>query len=320
MTPSESRQGREVGGLHESPLITFRPRVPVYTMEYCMNAADIDSRYFGKTERRVTLVGLGGEGILRTHGQDERASAVIREAIDRGITYFDCARAYAGSEGYYGMVWKQRPDLRAKVFQAGKSAQRTRAGAMSDLEVTLKTMGLDCLDLWQIHDVRTRADLDEISGPGGALEAFVEARRSGKTKYIGVTGHHDPEILGEAVRDWPVDSVMMPVNPVEAVIGGFLDRTLPAARRKGLAVIAMKVLGGGHYLFADAGVTAERLIRFALSQDISVAIVGCSSPSHVETLVEAGRPCQPMDVDEQRALTALFEPGARRMAFYRGVR
>jgi aryl-alcohol dehydrogenase-like predicted oxidoreductase len=288
-------------------------------MEHCMNATDIECRNFGKTERRVTLVGLGGEGVLRTHGQEEKASAVIREALDRGITYFDCARVYAGSEGYYGKVWKQRPDLRAKVFQASKSARRTRAGAMSDLDATLKTMGLDHLDLWQIHDVRTREDLDEISGPGGALEAFVEARRSGKTKYIGVTGHHDPEILGEAVRDWPVDSVMMPVNPVEAVIGGFLDRTLPAARTKGLAVIAMKILGGGHYLFADAGVTAKRLIRFALSQDVSVAIVGCSSPAHVETLVEAGRPHQPMDEEEQRAMTALFEPAARQLAFYRGV-
>jgi len=245
--------------------------------------------------------------------------AVIRQAIDRGITYFDCARVYAGSEGYYGKVWKERPDLRAEIFQASKSARRTRAGAMSDLDVTLATMGLDHLDLWQIHDVRTRGDLDEISGPGGALEAFVEARQSGKTRYIGVTGHHDPEILAEAVRDWPVDSVMMPVNPVEAVIGGFLDRTLREARRKGLAVIAMKVLGGGHYLFADSGITAWNLIRFALSQDISVAIVGCSSPAHVETLVEAGSPCQPMDMDEQHAMKALFEPVAHRLAFYRGV-
>jgi predicted aldo/keto reductase-like oxidoreductase len=173
--------------------------------------------------------------------------------------------------------------------------------------------------LWQIHDVRTRADLDEISGPGGALEAFVEARQSGKAKNIGVTGHHDPRVLEEAVRDWPVDSVMMPVNPVEAVLGGFLDRTLPAARRKGLAVIAMKVLGGGHYLFPDSGITPRNLIRFALSQDISVAIVGCSSPAHVETLAETGRSFTPMNEEEKQAMAELFATAARRLAFYRGV-
>lgn len=288
-------------------------------MEPWMDITDIATREFGNTATRVSLVGLGGEGILRTHGQEERAAEVIHAAIENGITYFDCARVYAGSEAYYGRVWKNRKELRSRVFQASKSAQRTKSGALSDLDVTLKTMGLDHLDLWQIHDVRTEDDLNRIGGAGGALEAFVEAKRSGKTRFIGVTGHHDPQILMQAVTDWPVDSVMMPVNPVEAALGGFLDRTLPAARRKGLAVIAMKVLGGGHYLFPDAGITAQNLIRFALSQDITVAIVGCSSAAHVETLAQMGRSFLPMDAGERRAITELYAPAARRLAFYRGV-
>jgi len=284
-----------------------------------MHAADIDTRRFGSGEVRVTLVGLGGEGVLRTHGQEERAVAVIQAAVDAGITYFDCARVYAGSEGYYGRLWKSRPDLRPGVFQASKSARRTKSGAMADLEITLETMGVDHLDLWQIHDVRTQEDLNRISGPGGALEAFVEARSSGKVRFIGVTGHHDPEILLEAIREWPVDSVMMPVNPVEASLGGFLDRTLPAARQKGLAVIAMKVLGAGRYLFPEAGVTAQTLIRFALSQDVTTAIVGCSVPTHVQALAEVGRPFRPMDTREQDLVIELYAPAARRLAFYRGV-
>ncbi|MCU0588002.1 MAG: aldo/keto reductase [Syntrophobacteraceae bacterium] len=284
-----------------------------------MHTADIDTRELGSSGRPVSLVGLGGEGILRTQGQEDGASQVIRRAVEQGITYFDCARAYAGSEGYYGKFWRHHPELRARVFQASKSAQRTRSGALSDLDVTLKTMGVDHLDLWQIHDVRDQDDLDRISGPGGALEAFVEARQTGKVGSIGVTGHHDPEILLRALRDWPVDSVMMPVNPVEAILGGFLTRTLPEARRKGLAVIAMKVLGAGRYLAPPEGATPRNLIRFALSQDVSVAIVGCSTPGHVDTLVESGRPFHPMGLEEQRELVARFEPVSRRMAFYRGV-
>jgi aryl-alcohol dehydrogenase-like predicted oxidoreductase len=284
-----------------------------------MNHTDIDTRSFGRSERKVTVVGLGGEGVLRTHGQEEKASDVIHEAIRQGITYFDSARAYAGSEGYYGRFWRENPSARSKVFQASKSAQRTRAGAMRDLEQTLKTMCIDHLDLWQIHDVRAQEDLDQISGPGGALEAFVEARQSGKARFIGVTGHHDPRILTRAVQEWPVDSVMMPVNPIEAALGGFLDSTLAAAREKGLGIIAMKVLGGGHYVAPGLEATAQTLIRFALSQDVSVVIVGCSIPDQVAELAGAGRPFRPMDAEEQERIRAFFQPAAREMAFYRGV-
>lgn len=284
-----------------------------------MHGTDIDTRGFGKAERPVSLVGLGGEGILRTHGQETRATAVILEAIEQGITYFDCARVYKGSESYYGRIWGDRPSVRQGVFQAGKSAERTRMGAQTDLERTLRTMKIDYLDLWQIHDVRTEEDLARISGPDGALEAFVQAREAGKTRFIGVTGHHDPYILTRALREWPLDSVMMPINPVEATLTGFMDTTLPEARTKGLAVIAMKVLGAGHYVAPQAGITPQMLIRFALSQDITVAIVGCSTPEHVDLLAQAGRPFSPLSPKEQDEIVQAFKPMARKMAFYRGV-
>lgn len=284
-----------------------------------MQTNDISVRQFGNTGSEVTCVGLGGEGILRTYGQEEAAEAVIREAMDQGIQYFDCARAYAGSEGYYGRIWSKSPHERAKVFQAGKSAQRSRKKAMEDLDGTLRTMAVDHLDLWQIHDVRTEADLEAISGPDGALEAFIQAKEAGKTRFIGVTGHHDPAILSRAVAEWPVDSVMMPINPVEGVLGGFLDSTLPLAVEKGVAVIAMKVLGASHYLSPDIGLTADLLIRFALSQPITVAIVGCSLPEHVQVLASAGRNFAPLDRVDQTDLIDLFSPYARRLAFYRGV-
>jgi aryl-alcohol dehydrogenase-like predicted oxidoreductase len=243
---------------------------------------------------------------------------VIQEALRQGITYFDSARAYAGSQEYYGTVWTRQPELRDRVFQASKSASRDREGALADLEDTLAKMGTDRLDLWQIHDVRTEADLKTISGPGGALEAFLEARASGKARFIGVTGHQDPAILTKAVEAWPVDSVMMPVNPAEGALPGFLDSTLPRAKEKGIAVIGMKILGQSHYLQPEGGLTADLLIRYALSQAIDVAIVGCSTPEEVKALAGVGRDPRPMSEEEQRALVDVFRPHAGRLAFYRG--
>jgi aryl-alcohol dehydrogenase-like predicted oxidoreductase len=283
-----------------------------------MENISIVRRPFGATGVEVSAVGLGGEGILRTFGEEDRALAVIGEAFKSGITYFDCAQAYAGSESYYGRFWSQHHRHRNQVFQASKSAKRTREGALADLDSTLRTMAIDHLDLWQIHDVRTVEDLRAIAGPDGALEAFLEAKAQGKTRFIGVTGHHDPAVLAAAVRDWPVDAVMMPVNPVEGALGGFLDTTLAAAREKGIAVIAMKVLGAGHYLAPAAGMSAEVLIRFALSQPITVAIVGCSSPEHVNILAQVGQDVTPLPADEMAAIIDLYRPSSRRLAFYRG--
>ena len=264
-------------------------------------------------------VGLGGEGILRTHGRASEARHVIHEAVDQGITYFDSARVYADSEVYYGSVWQEQPETRSRIFQTSKSASMQREGALTDLERTLERLGTTYLDLWQIHDVRTEEDLEAIGGPGGALEAFVEARSTGKVRFIGVTGHHDPGILTKAVQAWPVDAVMMPVNPVEEIFGGFLTSTLPAAKERGLAVIGMKILGASHYVHPKLGVTPELLIRFALSYDIPVAIVGCSTVDEVKTLADVGRDGKPPSDEERLQLVQKFEPYARRLAFYRGV-
>lgn len=276
-------------------------------------------RPFGGSGPSVTQVGLGGEGVLRTYGRENEARAVIEEAAAQGITYFDTAPAYSGSQGYYGRFWRSQADLRQAVFQTSKSAERSYAGAMADLKASLQIMGLESLDLWQIHDIRTRQDIQEIEGPEGALKAFLEARETGLVRFLGVTGHHAPKILEHAVKNWSVDAVLMPVNPAEAVLGGFLDRVMGFAGDRGLAVIGMKVLGASHYISQQHGVTAELLLRFALSQPISTAIVGCSSPAQVRALAEAGRNFEPLSKEEEMHLLELFRPHAGRLAYYRGA-
>ena len=280
----------------------------------------ITTRLFGKTGPAVTQVGLGGEGVLRTYGREHEAQSVIEEAAAQGITYFDCAKAYAGSESYYGEFWSRHSEQRSRIFQTSKSASRDLEGAKADLFQTLEIMGLDHLDLWQIHDIRSRDDITNIEGPGGALQTFIEAKDTGLARFLGVTGHHDPKILLHAVKNWPIDAVLLPVNPLEAVLGGFLDAVMAAAKDRGLAVIGMKVLGASHYISPEMGITPELLLRFALSKGITTAIVGCSSPEEVSYLAKVGRKFEPLSSEEEKRLVDLFRPYARKLAFYRGVR
>ena len=186
-----------------------------------------NSRFLKLTGSRERI-GLGGEGVLRTEGRRQEALAMLTAAYEAGIRYYDSAPAYAGSERYYGLFWAQHPERKEGTFQTSKSGQRSADGASEDLGKTLARMGRDHLGLWQIHDVRDAADIREIEGPGGALRAFYDARETGTVRGIGVTGHHDPAVLLHAVTHWDVDSVLLPVNPVEAVIGGFTDQVIPA--------------------------------------------------------------------------------------------
>jgi len=264
-------------------------------------------------------VGLGGEGVLRTEGRENEALAVLSAAYDSGIRYYDSAPAYAGSEEYQGLFWKQHPERRKETFQAGKSAKRDADRAEGDLGRTLSRMGRDHLGLWQIHDLRDEEDIQRLEGCGGALQTFYKARETGTAHGIGVTGHHDPAILLHAVTNWDVDAVLLPVNPVETAIGGFLDRVIPAARERGIGVIGMKVLGAGKYLFPDSGFSAENLVRFALSQDVDMVIVGCSTPGEAQILSRLGRAHTPMDEDEQARMVESVLPYAERLAYYRGV-
>ena len=274
---------------------------------------------FRSGNRKVTAVGLGGEGILRTSGRTSHARRVIQEALAQGLTYFDSAPAYQDSELYLGSIWKENPSVRQKIFQASKTGKRDKKGAQADLEKTLSRLHTDYLDLWQIHDIRSKGDFDAISGPDGALEAFVGAKRAGKVRNIGVTGHHDPDILARAVKEWPVDAVMMPVNPVEELLGGFLTTTLAEARQKKIAVIGMKILGASHYILPKFKISADLLIRYALSHGITVGIVGCSAPDEVQTLARAGIGSKVISIVEKERILNVYRPYSRKLAFYRGV-
>jgi aryl-alcohol dehydrogenase-like predicted oxidoreductase len=273
----------------------------------------IPTRRLGNTGVEVTCLGLGGEGVLRTHGQDKAAAAVIGRALELGMTYLESARAYAGSESYYGQVigpWRE------KIFLASKAHDRTAAGAEQMLHATLRNLRTDRLDLWQVHDVRSEDDLSRIFGPGGAIEAFDKAKRNGKVRFVGVTGHHDPQILLKAFELYPFDTVLMPVNPAEPAWRSFPQSVLPEARRRDMGIIGMKALCRGFGLRVPGCADADRWIRYALGHELSTVVVGCDNPEQVEQNLAAALQ-RSLDAEQRATLEAQVAPFARQLMYYK---
>jgi predicted aldo/keto reductase-like oxidoreductase len=274
----------------------------------------LPKRTLGKTGENVTLLGLGGEGVLRTYNQDQDAVSLIHRAIDLGITYFESARAYAGSESYYGMALKER---RKDIFLASKSHERTEDGALKHLETTLANMRTNFLDLWVVHDVRTPKDLDQIFGPHGAIKAFESARRNKLVRFIGISGHRNPTILSRAIDLFSFDTVLIPVNPAEHHYWSFLEDVLPKAQGKGMGILGMKALSRGICIKIFGVESIDNFLSFALSQPISTLVVGCDNVEQLVKNVQIAKAFQPMAKKEQDILINKVKSYARELMYYK---
>ncbi len=238
----------------------------------------LPTRILGKTGRNVTVFGLGGEGVLRTTGYYKEAQAVIEKALEAGITYFDTAPAYQQSRDYLGeYLWKKVE--REQIFLASKTHDRTYEGTMLLLDDSLRRLKTSYIDLLQLHDLRTAQDIEEIFSDDGAIHALEEARKQGKIKFLGITGHHDPQILISAIKKYDFDTVLLCANAGDNHYLPFISTVIPEARKRGMGVIAMKVAGQGHVL---SSVTMKEALHYTLSQDVDLAIVGCKTPKEVE--------------------------------------
>lgn len=274
----------------------------------------LPKRPLGKTGEQVTLLGLGGEGVLRSFDRDQEAVSLIHRAIDLGITYFESARAYAGSESYYGIALRER---RKDIFLASKSHERTGDGALIHLERTLSNMKTNFLDLWMIHDVRTPKDLDQIFGANGAIKAFESARRNKLVRFIGISGHRNPTILSRAIDLFPFDAVLMPVNPAEPHYWSFIDEVLPKAQKKGMGILGMKTLSRGVCIKIFGVESIETFLRFALTQPISTVVIGCESVEQLEMNIRIAQSFQPMPIKEQGILLNRVKSYARELMYYK---
>jgi aryl-alcohol dehydrogenase-like predicted oxidoreductase len=274
----------------------------------------IPSRILGRTGVKVTSIGLGGEGILRTFNHDRDAYALINRAIDLGINYFESARAYAGSESYYGRSLKER---RKDIFLTSKSHARDKRGALTHLHETLENMHTDHLDLGQVHDMRTEEEIRQVFGPGGAIEAFSEAKEKGLTRFIGVTGHHDPSILVKCIERVDFDTVLMPVNPAEMHYKSFIETVLPVAEKKKMGIIGMKVYCRGFAAKIPWYETMEPFLHFALSHPVTTAVIGCDTIQQLEENVKFASQFTPMPEEKMQQLSRDIRPFARQLMYYK---
>jgi aryl-alcohol dehydrogenase-like predicted oxidoreductase len=254
----------------------------------------------GKSGLRVSKLTLGGYH-MAVRGE-ENAIKIIHRAIDLGVNLFDSAHHYhdGKSDEIYGKAL--RGGLRRKVLLMSKAELRDRAGAMRQLEETLKRMETDYLDLWQCHQVSEPEEVDRILAPGGALEAFVEAKKQGKARHIGFTGHRDPAVhqrLLDAFDGW--ETVQHPVNLIDPHYLSFISTVLPNVRKKGLGLLAMKTNGFGN-IIKNRIATIPECLRFAWSQDVDTVVSGVETVEQLEENVQACKTFRKLSGPEMSAL------------------
>ncbi|HEU5360029.1 MAG TPA: aldo/keto reductase [Candidatus Deferrimicrobiaceae bacterium] len=269
----------------------------------------------GKTGVEVSRLGLGGEGILRTFGQEKKAAALIRAALDLGITYFESARAYAGSESYYGAALGTR---RKEIFLATKSHARSASGAEQHLRESLSALRTDWIDLWQIHDLRTEEDMEALFGPRGAMETFARARQDGVVRFLGITGHENPAILERGMDSADFDAVLLPVNPAEPAHLPFHPTTVLRAAEKGMWVAGMKTLARGALPRLTPDGDPGPFLRYALgTEGVDVIVVGCDSGEQLAQNVRAVEGAPAPAPEERASLEAAVSPLARQLLYYK---
>jgi len=238
----------------------------------------IPTRKLGKTNYHATIFGLGGEGILRTSGYFKEAESVIKKAVEVGVNYFDTAPAYQQSRDYLGkFLWNYA--RRENVFLASKTHDRTYEGTLSLVEDSLRRLNTNYLDLLQLHDLREKEDLSEIFSGNGAIHALEALKKQGKVRFLGITGHHDPNILIEAIKRYDFDTILLCANAGDSHYLPFVTTIIPEARKKEMGVIAMKIASQGHALLS---IKMKEAFDFSLSQDVDLAIIGCRTPQEVE--------------------------------------
>jgi aryl-alcohol dehydrogenase-like predicted oxidoreductase len=262
-------------------------------------------RQLGTTSEMVSAIGLGGAHI---GGQKDPADSIkiVRTAVDRGITFLDNCWDYSDGLAEVRMGQALRDGYRQKVFLMTKVDGRNAETYNKQLEQSMGRLQTDMIDLVQFHEIIRMEDPDRIFAPGGAIEAAVAARKAGKIRYIGFTGHKDPAVhlrmleMAEKHK-FHFDTVQMPINVMDAHFRSFVHQVVPVAVKQGIGVLAMKTLGGGQILKSNT-VQAVEALHYALSQPVSVVITGMDSLPIVDQAFEVARTFKPLTDTQLQAL------------------
>jgi predicted aldo/keto reductase-like oxidoreductase len=262
-----------------------------------LKAGDIPQRVLGKTGQSLTIIGQAGGRFPNI--SFEQAKAVTLRAYDLGINYFDNARIYwnGKSEEVYGAVL---PPFRKNIFLTTKSPERTRARAERDLDLSLRALKTDYVDLWQIHQVSEMSEVDQIFAPGGAIEAFEAAKKAGKCRFIGFTGHHDPKVHLAMLQHYEnYDTILMPLHAADPAYLSFERDVLPVAVKRGMGIQGMKSTGNAKLLKA---ISVKDCLSYALSLPIHCVALGCTKVAEVEEDVRVAQQFRAMGQSEMAEL------------------
>jgi uncharacterized protein len=265
--------------------------------------SQVPKRQLGRTDAQVSIIGLGGYHLGSVKDQKE-ATTIVSRAMDAGINFFDNAWEYhqGRSEELLGNALAGRRD-QAVVMTKVCTHGRDKTVAMRMLEESLRRLQTDHLDIWQIHEVIYENDPELIFRPNGAAEALLQAKKEGKTRFIGFTGHKSPEIhLKMLAHNFPFDTVQMPLNCFDATFRSFETHVLPELNRRGIAPLGMKSLGGSGEMVAEGGVTFANGLRYAMSLPVASTISGVDSAEVLAQNLEIACGFKPMTAAEMQGL------------------
>jgi aryl-alcohol dehydrogenase-like predicted oxidoreductase len=270
-------------------------------------------RTLGKTGERVSAIGLGGSHIGRPREEPE-AIKIIRSAIDRGINFMDNCWDYANGKCETWMGDALRDGYRQKVFLMTKFDGRTKDSTARQIDESLKRLQTDHIDLMQYHENIRMEDPDRFFAPNGPLEALLEAKKAGKIRYIGFTGHKDPVVhlrmLEVAAQNkFHFDTAQMPINVLDASFRSFRHQVVPKLVEQGIALLGMKPLASGAIPQNNIAGAIECL-HYALSQPTSVVINGCDSMERLDQAFEAAKTFKPLTPAQTSALVSKTKEAA----------
>jgi aryl-alcohol dehydrogenase-like predicted oxidoreductase len=298
------------------------------------------TRNLGKTGYKVGIFSLGGQAALEKGNNFDVAVPIIERALDMGVNYIDTSSIYGGpdrwSEQYVGKVMAHR---RNQAFLATKTKERTRDDSMRMIEKSLQLLQTDHVDLWQLHDVGTMYDIDQIFAKGGAMEALVEMKEQKVVRNLGLTGHYRPEALMEGIKRYPFDAILMAMNAADPHHYSFNQELLPLAVERQMGIIGMKIPGRSRLLSnwtppsieaqkhswegmtfqttRSGTLTMREAMYYTLSRPVSTVIIGCDNIAQLEENVHLAREFTPLSDNQTTELVAKAEPVAKPSLFFR---
>jgi aryl-alcohol dehydrogenase-like predicted oxidoreductase len=301
--------------------------------------AAMPTRNLGKTGYKVGIFSLGGQGSLERANNFDVAVPIIERALDLGVNYIDTSSIYGGperwSEQYVGKVMAHR---RKEAFLATKTIERSREGSLRMIEKSLQLLQTDHVDLWQLHDVGSQANVDAIFAKGGAMEALLEMQEQKVVRYLGITGHFRPDCLIECIKRHPFDTILMAINAADPHHYSFNEQLLPLAVEKQMGIIGMKIPGRGRILSTwtpppieaqkhmwegmvlaptPGTINMREAMYYALSRPVSTIIIGCDTVPQLEENVQLAREFTPLSDSQVAELVKRAEPVSRQSLFFR---